>query len=218
MTEKVAIWGAGGHGAVVADIVQLEGRYALAGFLDDGESGRAGGRYLGLPILGGRTHLPRLAAQGVRYILWGFGDNAARLQLSELVAEHGLCLAVAIHPQATVARSAEVGPGTVIAAGAVVNPAAVIGASVIVNTCASVDHHCIVEDGAHIAPGVHLASHVVVGRGAWVGVGASVRERVRIGAKSIIGVGAAVVADIPAGVVAYGVPATVINPAKDDLR
>jgi len=218
MTEKVAIWGAGGHGAVVADIVQLEGRYEIAGFLDDGESGRVGGMYLGLPILGGRNQLSRLVTQGIGYILFAFGDNAARLHLSELVAEHGLRLAVAIHPRATVARSADVGPGTVIAAGAVVSAAAVIGASVIINTCASVDHHCVVEDGVHIAPGAHLASHVRIARGAWVGVGASVRERVRIGATSIIGVGSAVVSDIPAGVVAYGVPAAIMKPAKGDPR
>ena len=97
MTEKLAIWGAGGHGAVVADIVQLEGRYEIAGFLDDGEPGRAGGTYLGVPILGGRNQLSRLTAQGIGHVLLAFGDNAARLRLGELVAEHGLRLAVAIH-------------------------------------------------------------------------------------------------------------------------
>jgi acetyltransferase-like isoleucine patch superfamily enzyme len=55
-----------------------------------------------------------------------------------------------------------------------------------------------------------------VGRGAWIGIGATIIDRVRIGEYSVVGAGAVVVSDIPAGVVAYGVPATVIREATAD--
>ena len=40
MKQKVIVWGAGGHAVVVADIIRSEGRYAIAGFLDDLNPGR----------------------------------------------------------------------------------------------------------------------------------------------------------------------------------
>jgi acetyltransferase EpsM len=91
----------------------------------------------------------------------------------------------------------------------IVNPAATIGENVILNTAASVDHDCVVADGAHIAPGVHLGGGVHIGRGAWVGIGATVRDHVTIGDECVIGAGAVVLQDIPARVVAYGVPARI---------
>jgi acetyltransferase-like isoleucine patch superfamily enzyme len=50
---------------------------------------------------------------------------------------------------------------------------------------------------------------VSVGRGAWIGIGATVRDRITIGEASIVGAGAVVVRDVPVGVVAHGVPASV---------
>ena len=81
----------------------------------------------------------------------------------------------------------------------------------IINTCASVDHECVVEEGAHVGPGVRLGGHVRVGKGTWIGIGATVKDRIRIGARAVIGAGAVVLNDIPDGVVAYGVPANVIR-------
>ncbi len=56
-------------------------------------------------------------------------------------------------------------------AGALVQPDAVIGDHVIVNTGATIDHDRIVDDCAHLAPGVHLAGSVQVGEGAFLGIG-----------------------------------------------
>mgnify|MGYP003783991267 FL=1 len=77
------------------------------------------------------------------------------------------------------------------------------------NTAATVDHHCLIGEGAHVAPGAHLAGWVSVGEQALIGVGASVRDRIRIGARAVIGAGAAVVTDVPDGTTACGVPARV---------
>ena len=72
-------------------------------------------------------------------------------------------------------------------------------------------HHCTIEDGAHISPGVCVGGWTRIGRATWVGIGATVRDRITIGERSIIGAGAVVVKDIPEGVVAYGVPAKVVS-------
>lgn len=209
MRNKLIIWGASGHALVVADIIRLRCDYEIVGMLDDVNPERRGELFDGLPIVGGREQLDDLRRQGVGHIIFGFGNCAARLLLAELVREKGFALATAIHPRSVIAESARIGAGTLVAAGAIVNPGAVIGENVIVNTTASIDHECIIDDGAHICPGVTLGGSVTVGRAAWVGIGATVKDHVRIGAGAVIGAGSVVVEDIPAGVLAYGVPARV---------
>jgi carbonic anhydrase/acetyltransferase-like protein (isoleucine patch superfamily) len=83
--------------------------------------------------------------------------------------------------------------------------------AVILNHGVTVDHDCRVGDFAHLSPGVHTGGEVTVGTGSHLAVGVSVRNRVAIGSWSVVGVGAAVVADVPANVVALGVPARVVR-------
>jgi acetyltransferase EpsM len=214
MQPKLLIWGASGHARVVADIICLEGKYEIFGFLDTVNPERQGENFCGSPIFGDQEQLESLKTKGVEHIILGIGNCPARLKLSEFVCTKGFSLASAIHPTAIIASDVQIAPGTVIAAGVVINPGAKIGQNVIVNTCTSIDHECVIEDGVHLCPGVHLAGKVTVGRAAWVGIGATISDRVTIGAASIIGAGAVVLKDIPAGVIAYGVPAKVIRKAE----
>jgi UDP-N-acetylbacillosamine N-acetyltransferase len=214
MRTKLAIWGAGGHALVVADIIRLNGDYEIVGFLDDLNPERLDTELYGATILGGQERLDSLRSEGVRHLIFGFGNGAARLRLSAFVRAKGFSLATAIHPRAIVATDALIGAGTVVTAGAVINPGSEIGENAIVNTSASVGHECFVDDGAHVGPGARLAGRVVVGRAAWIGVGAIAIEGVRIGANSLVGAGGVVVNDIPEGVVAYGNPARVVSKAE----
>lgn len=205
--RKLVIWGASGHATVVADVVRSQGEYEVAGFLDDLSPTRKGTRFCGASVLGTHEELDALLQTGVNHLIPGFGNCEARMQVSELARRKGFEIATAIHPGATVASDVEVGDGSVVVAGAVINTCAEVGGNVIVNTCASVDHHCVLEDGVHIAPGARLAGSVRVGRAAWIGMGAVVIDGVRVGPRAVVGAGAVVVRNVPEGVVAYGVPA-----------
>ncbi len=207
--EKVVIWGASGHALVVADIIRLRGDYRIIGFLDDINPQSHNTKFCNLPILGGVEQLDKISREGVKNLIFGFGDCGARLKLAQLVRSKGFDLITAIHPQAIVAADAVIGEGTVIAAGAVVNPATKIGNNVIINTSAGVDHECVIEDGAHICPGVHLGGKVIVGQAAWVGIGSTIKDGVKIGKRSLVGAGSVVLNDIPPEAAAYGVPARV---------
>ena len=208
MKRKLVIWGASGHARVVAEIIRLNGEYDIVGFLDDVNPQRHKTAFCGSRILGGREQLDHMRANGVRHLIFAFGDCQARLRLSEFVrAEKGFNLAIAIHPRATVAEDARVGNGTVIAAGAVASAASRIGENVIINTCSSIDHECEIQDGAHISPGAHLGGKVTVGRGTWIGIGAIVKDGVQIGRNSQVGAGSIVLEDIPDNVIAFGAPA-----------
>lgn len=209
--DKVVVWGASGHALVVADILRLMGNYVIVGYLDSVSPHRRGESFGGANVLGGREHLEDLKRSGVNNLALGVGDCKARLELANVAMNLGFTLITAVHPSATVSSSVGVGAGSVLCAGSVVNPEAKLGLAVIVNTCASVDHECVIGDGVHISPGAHLAGKVTVGRETTLGIGSVARDGINIGERCIIGAGSVIVSDLPAGIMAYGVPARVIR-------
>lgn len=209
--RDLLVWGAGGHARVVADIVRCANEFQIVGFIDDVNLERAGDSFCNTIILGGRDALLEQWARGVKHIVIAIGDCAMRMSCANDARGMGFTLATAIHPSAIVAQDVRIGAGTALAAGTIVNPAVILGENVIVNTAASIDHDCVIDDGAHIAPGARLGGGVRVGRGAWIGIGAVVRDHVSIGSETIVGAGAVVLDNIPARVVAYGVPARVVR-------
>jgi acetyltransferase EpsM len=198
--KGIVIIGAGGHGAIVADIL---GERA-AGFVDEAPSLR-GTAVLGLPVF---ASLAEIEHDGV---IVAIGDNAARRAVTERVTSAGERLATAIHPFASVAHSATIGEGSMVCAGAIVLPRATLGRCVLLNTKASVDHDCVIGDFVHIAPAATLGGDVQVGAETFVGPGATVAAGIRIGARTVIGAGAVVVRDLPDDVTAWGVPARITS-------
>jgi sugar O-acyltransferase (sialic acid O-acetyltransferase NeuD family) len=201
--EAFIVFGAGGHAKVVVDAA-LESGCRVTAVVDDAPRVST---VLGVPVWTAQeTPWRELGAFG---FVVAIGDNRLRARVySRLVAQGGRP-AVVIHPRACVARSAKVGSGSVIFALAAINAESCVGANCIINTAATVDHDGQLGDHVHLCPGVHLAGTVQVGEGAMLGTGAVVLPGVSIGPRSVVAAGAVVVRDVPAGVMAAGVPAIV---------
>ena len=206
--QKVIVYGAGGHGRVVGDILLAGKNPSFAGFVDD-RAELQGTRVLGLPVFGDGRWLQQEARQMRVAVALGVGDNFARQRLAERCLGWGTELATLVHPTASVSGSARIGPGTVVMAQAAINPDAEIGCGVIVNTGAIVEHDCVIGDYAHIAPNAAMGGASHLGAYSHLGLSAAVHQCVIIGSHSIIGAGAVVVRNIPDHVTAFGVPATV---------
>ena len=206
--RSLVVYGASGHGKVVADAAMAAG-WEVLGFADDDPAARKR-CLLGLPVVAvGIDELISFLGSRPASVVVGIGDNEARKAVFERVASAQLEIGTVVHPSAVIAPSAALGPGTVVLANVAVNADTVVGLNVILNTCASVDHDSVIEDHVHISPGAHLGGTVRVGEGTHVGIGASVKNNAAIGRWSVIGAGAVVIDDIPDGVLAYGVPARV---------
>jgi sugar O-acyltransferase (sialic acid O-acetyltransferase NeuD family) len=200
----VIVYGAGGHGKVVADILRACG-VEVEGFVDDDPLKCRG--LSGLKLLGGSRWLIERAANQSTAVALGIGDNFIRHTVAEQCAGAGIQLVTAIHPSATIAVSAKISSGVVIMAHAVVNPDAAIGQGAIINTAAVVEHDCKVGTFAHLSPNVAIGGNVEVGDFSWLGIGASVIPKIKIGAYSIVGAGATVIHNIDDWTVAVGTPA-----------
>jgi sugar O-acyltransferase (sialic acid O-acetyltransferase NeuD family) len=194
---------------VIIDAVIKEGKYRIAGIIED-DPKLWKGEFCGYPVIGGENVLKDETYCNCRLIL-AIGDNAARKKLWQTINTLEYELACAVHPSAQIGRNVFIGAGTVIMANTAINSGTKIGENAIINTGATVDHDCALEDYVHISPGAHLAGNVHVGELTHIGIGASVVQGVEIGRNVIIGAGAAVIDNIPDNVTTVGVPAKALK-------
>src|SRR3990172_3176363 len=203
--RSVIVYGASGHGKVVADIALCAG-YTLAGFLDDDPS-KVGGVLLGAPIFSWEALSRRREAWSDSAVALGIGDNAHRERCFGRLRASGIVIATLVHPAAVIARSARLGAGTVAMARAVVNPDAVVGEGSILNTGSITEHDGDLGRFVHLSPNATLGGGVSIGDRTHVGLGAVVLPGVRVGADVRVGAGAAVHRPVEDGLTVVGVPA-----------
>jgi len=209
MTDRFLVWGGGGHGRVVIDLLRRCGDTVVG--IVDRDPPRLTSMPPGIPVLGedellasDRGRLPL----GATALAAGIGSNAARWRT--FASFPGGPWPARIHPNATVADDVILGAGSLVFAGAIVNVGARIGAAVIINTGAVVEHDCVIDDGSHVSPGAVLCGSARVGPRAWVGAGATVMPGVPIGGDAVVGAGSTVVSAVPESTTVAGVPARVI--------
>jgi sugar O-acyltransferase (sialic acid O-acetyltransferase NeuD family) len=214
--RRIFVYGAGGHGKVVADILACRGEGEFAGFVDDCGELR-GAQVMGWSVFGDGEWLQREAARARVAVALGVGDARARQRIAERCEAWGVEILTAVHPRAAVSGAAELGEGTVVMAGAVINAEARVGAGTIVNSGAVVEHDVDIGEYAHAAPRAALGGGARLGAFSHLGMGAVVLARVRVGAHAVVGAGAVVVRDLPDAVVAMGVPARIcLTVGRDD--
>jgi sugar O-acyltransferase (sialic acid O-acetyltransferase NeuD family) len=206
--RKIFVYGASGHGKVVADILLARKDSEIAGFIDD-RAELLGTVILGLPVCGNGQWLQEQAGKIKVAIALGIGDNSARQKVAEKCVAWGAELMTPVHPTAAVSASARLGPGTVVMAQASINPDAKIGRGAIVNTGAIVDHDVEIGDFAHVAPNAAMGGASRLGNLSQLSMGATIIQCVFVGQRTVVGAGAVVVRNIPDDVVAFGVPARI---------
>src|SRR4051812_16400441 len=207
-TKKVFIYGAGGHGKVIADMLLTARVAGFAGFVDDDDKNK-GRSILGYRVLGGPAWLKEQAAVADIEIVLGIGDNSGRRAVAERCRAWGAVLRTTLHPSAVVARSAKLGAGTVVMAHATINPDAELGEGAIVNTGAVVEHDVKAGNYAHLSPNSTMGGAAAIGELSLLGTGAIILPGVSVGSRTVVGAGAVVTESLPDNVVAVGVPARI---------
>lgn len=205
---RLAIFGASGHGKVVADAAEAAGWQEVV-FFDDAWPGlQENGPWL----VNGDTEALMDSLGAYDGVVVAIGNNVIRANKQVQLVNAGAAVVSIIHPDATVSPHAKVGFGSVVFAQAVVNACATVGVGVIVNTGSVVEHDCMVGDFSHIGPDAVLAGGVRLQEQCWVGAGASVRQLLEVGKAAVVGMGAVVTKDVSTGSVVAGNPARVLKP------
>ena len=102
MRKKVVIVGAGGHGAVIADILELND-YEIIGFIYD-DPNMKGGLVSGYNVLGSIDDLDSITEAECAFVAQV--DHEKRTKYNKILESRGLELINAIHPTALIMDAA----------------------------------------------------------------------------------------------------------------
>lgn len=194
--NKIYIYGASGHGLVVADVARACG-YKEIIFIDDGNN-----KYQPFCDIKMNNNIP---------IALAIGDNKIRKKLFDKVVNSNFEIVSLIHPSAILSSSVFIDIGTVLMPNVVVNANSKIGKGVILNTSSVIEHDNTIEDFVHISPNVALAGNVTVGQFTHIGIGSNVIQGLNIGKNNIIGAGSVVVNHIENNKLCFGNPCKIIK-------
>lgn len=203
--KRLVIFGAGGHGKVVADIASNYYEEILF-FVDKVEDSC---KCLEYPVSDDKNLMKQYFDDSDFFV--AIGNAKIRAEKIRKFLKQGVKIATLIHPSAIVGESVTIGKGTVIMAGTILNAECKIGDGCIINTAASVDHDCQISDYVHISVGAHVCGTVMVSENTWIGAGATVSNNVNICADCMIGAGAVVIKNIEEPGTYVGVPARKIG-------
>ena len=209
MTTKIIIIGAGGHGRVIADIIDTintgiqSNQFTIVGYLDD-DTGLEKSSVNLHRVIG---PLRKLSVIEHDAVVIAIGDNTLRKRIFLNLLDQGEHIISIIHSSSIISNNVEVGQGVQIIGGVVINTESRIGQNSIINTSSSIDHNNWIGDHVHIAPGVHLGGDVFIGDDTFIGMGTIIAPRVKIGRGCTIGAGSVVLKNIAEGEFAYGTPA-----------
>jgi len=185
IVSPLLIFGAGGHGRVLADAALLTHQWDRILVSDRKLPENESDMFPGVPFV---TAAAALALEPSVHV--AIGNNHFR-QKEAGVWGHERLVSV-VHPAAVVSVFSSMGSGCFVAAGAVVGPSARVGMGVIINHGAVVDHDVEVGAFSHIAPNASLGGHVKLGQRVLIGSGAVVLPCIMIGDDVTIGAGSVV--------------------------
>jgi acetyltransferase EpsM len=200
--KKLYIFGASGHGKVIAELL-ASNNCVVEAFIDDAPKNDF---WHAIPICNTLASIKR--TDNVALII-AIGDNLIRKRSSFRFQDFPFF--TSIHPTAIVSPTASIGLGTVVLVNAIINSDAVLGDHVIINTAVVIEHDCRIADFVHISPNATLSGNVSVGEGTHIGVGVVVIPGVKIGKWCTIGAGTVLLNDVPDGATVVGNPGRIIK-------
>ncbi|NQZ23886.1 MAG: acetyltransferase [Colwellia sp.] len=201
--KKLIIIGAGGHGRVVADCAQQQGKYSQIVFLDDCFYERKENSEW--QVVGSVKDFPQYIDEADFIV--AFGNNHLRKEILDQLKKAKASIVSLIHPSAVVSPHTFIGKGVVVFANAVINIGASIADGCIINTAATVDHDCELHQCIHVSPGANIAGGVHIAQLSWIGIGSTIVEYITLADNTQVGAGAVITQSTQANSLYLGVPA-----------
>lgn len=196
MKKPIILIGGGGHCKSCIDVIELEGKYQIAGIVDAKE--KQGQTILGYPVIGTDDDLPRLISQYKNALITVGQIKSAniRIKLYQYLKELKAELPVIISPLAYVSKHAQVQQGTIIMHHAIINAEANVSVNNIINSKALIEHEASIGNHCHISTGATINGQVKIGNEAFIGSGATLANNIHLTDKVIVPAGATVFKNI----------------------
>lgn len=189
MMEDIIIVGYGGHAKSIADCIERQKIYRIAGYTDL-KKNESSYHYLGSDEM-----LEEIYNNGIKKAVVGIGymgNGNLREKLYDRLKKIGYILPVIIDPTAIISDTVKLSEGVFVGKGAIINVDAVVEKMAIINTRALIEHECYVGEYTHIAVGAVLCGQVKVGESCFVGANSTIIQQRKVDAYSIIPAGVTV--------------------------
>lgn len=204
LNKPLIILGAGGHAAVLVDILKQQHHDIMAVVSPGIDALR--------PVFKGLSRwqtddVVLQYAPGEVELVNGLGSlpgNTLRQKLYGDFVRKGYVFAKVIADSAVISPYAHLGDGVQVLHKAVVQTGADIAENTIINTASVVEHDCCIGAHNHLAPGSVLSGGVRTGNSVHIGTGAVVIQSVNIGHDVVIGAGVAINKNVAEAVTVYG--------------
>lgn len=206
--KKIAIYGAGGFGREVVQLIHQINRrstqWEIQGYFDDHIA--RGERVGDFDILGGIDDLNKIDYE--LNLVIGIAYNDVRAKIVSDVDNAKIIYPILIHPSVIMDDDeVRVAEGCIITAGNILTTNINIGRHSIINLGCTIGHDVIIKDYCAVMPGVHLSGNIKVGEGVLIGTGARILQNLAIGNHAKVGAGAVVTEEVQTGQTVVGIPA-----------
>lgn len=174
--QKLILLGGGGHCKSCIDVIEQEGKYQIAGILDNEKL--LGQQLLNYQFIGTDDDISKFADEGYIFLITvgQIKSSAIRKQLFSLLTGCNAEIATVISPRAYVSKYAQVGKGSIIMHDVLVNASTSVGKNCIINTKALIEHDAIIEDFCHISTSAVINGGVTLKEGTFFGSNAVSKE------------------------------------------
>ena len=190
--EDLILIGGGGHCRSCIDVIEMDGRFAIRGIVDEKEA--LDPTLMDYPLLGREDDLSNLSKSYHNFLvtIGQIKSPEPRIRLFTYLKQLGMTLPIVVSPLAHVSRLAVLGEGTIIMHHALVNAGASVGRNCIINTKALIEHDAVIEDHCHISTAAVVNGGAKVQCCSFIGSNAVLREHIVVAEKSIVGAGVTV--------------------------
>jgi len=207
MNKPVLIIGAGGHAAVLVDILKQLNQEIIALVSPE--------KKLSHTVFDGILHLQNdddvlqynpekvTLINGIGSIPSDSKNAPLRTKLYQHFKVHGYQFSNVISPYAIISPYATIAEGVQVMANSVIQTGASIGENSIINTAAVIEHNCEIGSHNHIAPGVILSGNVRTEELVHIGTGANVIQGIKIEKNTVVGAGAVISKNVPSDSIVY---------------
>ena len=139
------------------------------------------------------------------------GNGKLRQDIFKVFDVMGIEPVTLVHPSARIAASCRLGRGSIVCAGVMMTVNISVGDGFLANLNCTVGHDCAFGDFVTLHPGCNVSGNAKLGILVELGSGTVVLPGMQVGNQTQVGAGAVVTENLPANVVAVGIPAKVIK-------
>lgn len=204
MSKPLLVLGAGGHAAVLIDILRQLNHNIVGLVARDIPADKP--VFAGIPYYESDDDVLDFDKSEVLLVnaVGALPGQPRRALLQERFKQAGFHFMTVISPYSIVSEFSSLAEGVHVMAGAIINANSFIGEGSIVNTGAIIEHDCIIGALNHVAPAASLCGGVISGDNVHIGSGATVIHSIIIGKNVMISAGSTVLVNLPDNSKHYG--------------